>query len=243
MVIVHPIDSVTGFFGFVSLLATFILRHHVLSTFSSYQEKVIEKDLTAQQIARELLNRNGCSEVNIEFSEGRKSDRFNVKNNTLLLSSSVYSSKSIAAISLVAHECGHAMQKRDKYSLLVFCNLMDPIAQYGGFVYLALFLLGLILTWIEELCGVAFVIFLVLMLLALAMLPVEYNASKRALIALIETGYLNKDERVAVKNVMDVVAFNYAILLTNILAQLVGMLLRFGLKYGFRSMLSSRRKN
>lgn len=226
---IETIDSITGFFFFVCLVATFILRNQVLSTFSNYENKAIEKGITASQIARELLNRNGCSEVNVEFAENAKSDRFNSENNTLMLSSNVYNSNGITAISIVAHECGHAMQKRDGDRTLVFRRLMDPIALYSPFAYIIVLPLKL-LFFRMNLYYVFFAIFLLLMLLSLAMLPLEYGASKRGLNALRATGCLSDDELAAVKSVMDAIAFNYAILVTEIVAILGKKLLEAGLR-------------
>ena len=199
-------------------------QHKVTSAFSRYERVSNKNGMTADEVARRLLNRHGCSNVNISQTSGHLSDHYDPSSNQLRLSSSVYGSSSVAAIGVAAHECGHAMQKHEGYFPLKLRSMLVPVVNLGSNLYFPIFLLGILFSW-EPLITVGILCFALTLLFALVTLPVEFNASSRAIAALREDGYLDTEELKGAKAVLDAAALTYVASAISSLLQLLRLLI------------------
>jgi len=199
-------------------------QHKVQSAFSKYQRVLSRYGQTADGIARELLSRAGCGSVNVQQTGGSLTDHYDPRSNVLRLSSTVYGSSSVAAIGVAAHECGHAMQQKEGYGPLRLRSMLVPVVNLGSNLYFPIFLLGIVFSW-EPLVYVGIACFGLTLLFALVTLPVEFNASSRAIAALRDGGYLNGDELDGAKAVLDAAALTYVASAISSLMQLVRLLI------------------
>lgn len=199
-------------------------QHKVNSSFQKYRGVNARGGKTAEEIARALLNQNGCGNVIIEPTSGSLTDHYDPASNTLRLSRSVYGTTSVAAIGVAAHECGHAMQKREGYGPLKLRTSLVPVVNLGSNLYFPIFMLGLVFSW-EPLVQVGILCFALTLLFALITLPVEFNASSRAVRALNEGGYLSSEEIKGAKAVLDAAALTYVASAISSLLQLLRLLI------------------
>lgn len=196
----------------------------VKSSFDKYQRVLSRSGYTAEDVARMLLNRSGCDLVSIHKTSGTLTDHYDPRSNLLRLSASVYGSSSVAAIGVAAHECGHAMQHNENYGPLKLRSLLVPVVNLGSNLYFPIFLLGLVFSW-EPLVYVGIACFGLTLLFALVTLPVEFNASSRAIRALREGGYLGEEELKGAKAVLDAAALTYVASAISSLLQLLRLIL------------------
>ena len=196
----------------------------VKSAFEKYEKVRARTDMSAQHIARRLLDRNGCENVTIESTAGHLTDHYDPRSNVLRLSSSVHGAASVAAIGVAAHECGHAMQQKEGYGPLKLRSTLVPVVNFGSNLYFPLFLLGLVMSW-DPLVNAGIICFGLTLLFALVTLPVEFNASSRAIRALGEGGYLDRDELAGAKAVLDAAALTYVASAISSLLHLVRLLI------------------
>ncbi len=196
----------------------------VNSSFSKYQKVMSRSGHTAEGVARALLNHSGCGNVNIQQTSGSLTDHYDPRGNVLRLSSTVYGASSVAAIGVAAHECGHAMQQHEGYGPLKLRSMLVPVVNLGSNLYFPIFMLGLVFSW-EPLVTVGILCFALTLLFALVTLPVEFNASARAIKALREGGYLANDELAGAKAVLDAAALTYVASAISSLLQLLRLLI------------------
>ncbi len=196
----------------------------VKSSFDKYQRVLSRSGYTADGIARALLNRANCDAVGIQQTKGSLTDHYDPRGKVLRLSQSVYGSGSVAAIGVAAHECGHAMQHKEGYAPLKLRSALVPMVNLGSNLYFPIFMLGLVFSW-EPLVYVGIACFALTLLFALVTLPVEFNASSRAIRALREGGYLGEEELNGAKAVLDAAALTYVASAISSLLQLVRLLL------------------
>jgi len=199
-------------------------QHKVNAAFEKYQQVRAENGASAHEIARMLLSQNGCGDVSIEAVAGNLTDHYDPRSNILRLSGSVIGSSSVAAIGVAAHECGHAMQKHEGYSMLRLRSALVPVVNIGSHLYFPIFLIGLALSW-EPLVGVGIACFALTLLFSLVTLPVEFNASSRAISALRSGGYLSEQELQGAEAVLDAAALTYVASAVSSLLQLIRLLL------------------
>jgi Zn-dependent membrane protease YugP len=164
--------------------------------------------VSADDVSRMLLDDYGLQRVEVERVPGDLTDHYDPRAKVLRLSDSVGGSKSIAAIGVAAHEVGHAMQDKDGYAPLKFRNSFVPVANIGSTSAFPLFMIGLFLS-IEPLVNLAILLFSGVVLFHLITLPVEFDASSRALRFLSSTGTLTPGEIVGAKSVLSAAAFTY----------------------------------
>ena len=163
----------------------------VSSTYARYKKVHSGTGLTGAQIARQILDTNGCGSVRIERVPGSLTDHYDPENGVLRLSEEVYASRSIAALGVAAHEAGHAIQDATDYGPMRIRATLVPVANIGSSAAIPLFMLGLIFSW-EPLLKIGILCFSLAVLFYLVTLPVEFNASGRA-VALLSSGYLPQD--------------------------------------------------
>ena len=180
----------------------------VSSAFRKYSAVYARSGMSAEDVARSMLNQAGCGNVSIRSVSGNLTDHYDPRNNTLRLSDGVYGSSSVAAIGIAAHECGHAMQQHEGYAPLVLRSALVPVVNLGSNLYFPIFLLGLLFSW-EPLIYVGIACFALTLVFSLVTLPVEFNASGRALRVLDQQGYLSPEEMDGARAVLSAAAMTY----------------------------------
>ena len=204
------------------LLLGLYAQFKVKSTFDRYSRVRTRSGLTAEQAARMLLSRGGSANVTISRVNGSLTDHYDPRSNTLRLSDSVYGSDSVAAVGVAAHECGHALQEHDGYGLLKLRTALVPVVNIGSSLYLPIFMAGLLFSW-EPLQMVGILCFGLTLLFSLVTLPVEINASKRALGML--DGVLEAEELQGAKAVLSAAALTYLASVISSALQLLRLIL------------------
>ncbi|MDY5349917.1 MAG: zinc metallopeptidase [Candidatus Ventricola sp.] len=198
----------------------------VSSTYARYKKVHSGTGLTGAQIARQILDSNGCGSVRIERVPGSLTDHYDPENGVLRLSEEVYASRSIAALGVAAHEAGHAIQDATDYGPMRIRATLVPVANIGSSAAIPLFMLGLIFSW-EPLLKIGILCFSLAVLFYLVTLPVEFNASGRA-VALLSSGYLPQDEVKGVKKVLSAAALTYVAAALQAILQLLRLVLLAG---------------
>ena len=204
------------------LLLGLYAQFKVKSTFDRYSRVRTRSGLTAEQAARMLLSRGGSANVTISRVNGSLTDHYDPRSNTLRLSDSVYGSDSVAAVGVAAHECGHALQEHGGYGLLKLRSALVPVVNIGSSLYLPIFMAGLLFSW-EPLQMVGILCFGLTLLFSLVTLPVEINASKRALGML--DGVLEAEELQGAKAVLSAAALTYLASVISSALQLLRLIL------------------
>ena len=204
------------------LLLGLYAQFKVKSTFDRYSRVRTKSGLTAEQAARALLSRGGSTNVTISRVNGSLTDHYDPRSNTLRLSDTVYGSDSVAAVGVAAHECGHALQEHDGYGLLKLRSALVPVVNIGSSLYLPIFMAGLLFSW-EPLQMVGILCFGLTLLFSLVTLPVEINASKRAL-GMLE-GVLDAEELQGAKAVLSAAALTYLASVISSALQLLRLIL------------------
>ena len=180
----------------------------VKSTYAEYSRVSTRLGRSAASVVDDLLRRNGNNKVRIGRVSGELTDHYNPGNETLNLSDGVYASNSVAALGIAAHEAGHAMQKHDGYAPLKLRTAIVPAVNICSGLSTPLFFLGLIMSW-EPLLTLGIILFAASTVFALVTLPVEFNASNRAVAMLTEGGYVNGEEERGVRKVLQAAALTY----------------------------------
>lgn len=189
-------------------------------TFSKYSKITSSRGMTASEVARRILDENGLSYVSIELVSGELTDHFDPGSNVVRLSQSTYYSTSVAAIGVAAHEVGHAVQHATGYAPIIIRNSILPIANIGTKLSLPLVLLGIIMSF-APLITIGICLYSFIVLFQIVTLPVEFNASGRALSTLEEQYILDSDETGKARKVLMAAAMTYvAAMLSSILSLL-----------------------
>ena len=198
--------------------------HNVNSTYKKYAKVATNCGLTADQVVRRILDSNGLQNVAIERIAGELTDHYDPKANVIRLSDSVYGNRSAAAIGVAAHEAGHAVQHAVGYFPIKVRMAIIPVCNIGSTLAMPLVLLGIILSN-YALANVGIFAFALATVFQLVTLPVEFNASHRAIRALRAGGYLSEEELRGAKNVLDAAALTYVASAISALLQLMRLLL------------------
>ncbi|EGT2190252.1 TPA: zinc metallopeptidase [Clostridium perfringens] len=195
----------------------------VSSTFNKYSTVRSINGYTGAQVARILLNDAGLQEVEIQQVPGRLSDHYDPRAKVLRLSSDVYGSTSVASIGVAAHEVGHAIQDKESYSALVFRNAIVPVVNFSSSLSWILFFIGILLSY-STLVTIGIILFSVVVLFQLVTLPVEFNASSRALKLLEARGILYDKEVEGARKVLSAAALTYVAATLMAVLQLVRLI-------------------
>ena len=205
---------------------------NVNSTFNRYSKQLSMLRITGAEAARRVLAANGVYGVRIDRVSGNLTDHFDPKTNVIRLSDSVYDSASTAAIGVAAHEAGHAVQYAQSYGPIKLRAAIIPITNIGSKLAMPLILIGLLLTFAEDFSyffvylGIA--CFGLSLVFQLVTLPVEFNASRRAMVALEEGGILTPEEQKGARKTLTAAALTYVAATATALAQLLRLILLFG---------------
>ena len=216
-------------FRFLYILLPAILlglyaQFKVKSTYSKYSKVNNSRGWTAAQVARKILDDNGLYNVQIVHIRGSLTDNFNPKTMTVSLSDTVYSSSSVAAIGVAAHECGHAVQHAEQYLPIKIRSALVPVTNFGSSIGFILLAAGLIFSnYSIAMFGV--LLYSLMAVFQLVTLPVEYNASSRALKTLEQSLILDDEEVGMAKKVLSAAALTYVAALVSTLATILRLLL------------------
>jgi Zn-dependent membrane protease YugP len=202
-------------------------QSQVNNNFAKYSKIGTMRGMTGAQAAEYILQQNGIYDVQVRHISGHLSDNFNPKNKTVNLSDSVYSSTSIAAIGVAAHEAGHAVQHAVNYKPIRIREMIIPVTQIGSWLYLPILLIGVIFSS-QGLVNAGILLFSTLAIFQLVTLPVEFDASDRAIKTLSASGILYGEEIDGAKKVLRAAALTYVAALVSSLAQLLRLILIFG---------------
>ena len=197
-------------------------QSRVKSTYAKYSKEFAS--LTGAEAARMVLEMNGVNDVTIEPVAGELTDHFDPKTNTIRLSQGVYDVTSVAAVGVAAHEAGHAVQYAVGYSPIKLRTAIIPVTQIGSTLSWPILLVGLLLGS-ETLAMAGILLFCAVVLFQLVTLPVEFNASNRALDALGASGYLQEAQLDGAGKVLRAAAMTYVAALAQSLAQLLRLLM------------------
>jgi len=196
----------------------------VKRAYSKYAKITTSRGVTAEDVCRDMLRKNAKIPVSVEPVQGKLTDHFDPRSNTLRLSEGIYGSPTISAVGIAAHECGHALQQSDEYMPLKIRTAIVPVVKFGSMAYFPIFLIGLIASW-EPLLYAGIICFAATLAFSLITLPVEFNASKRALAALRNGGYMTEEELAGVRAVLSAAALTYVAAAVSSLLQLLRLLL------------------
>ncbi len=207
-----------------------IASARVKSTFHKYSAYRSMSNLTGAQAAERILHRAGIYDVSIRHIRGSLTDHYDPRNKTLSLSDSVYGQTSVAAIGVAAHECGHAIQHQKSYAPLSIRGAIVPVANFGSALAWPLILIGVLFSSNTGsfLIHLGIFLFSFAVLFQLITLPVELNASNRAIKILGDTGILNSQELPMTRKVLGAAALTYVAGAAAAILQLLRLLILFG---------------
>ena len=219
--------GITMILFFAALVITIYAQFKINSSYSKYKKVKAKQKLTGCDVARQILDKNGLSKVYVVATSGELTDHYDPTRKVVKLSQDIYNGNTISAISVAAHECGHAIQDKENYtfmriraSLVPIVNLVSYLGYFGLIVsllggitgYLKLSLLTLVATCVFQ----------------LVTLPVEFDASKRALKELDTLGLINHDEQKSVKKMLGAAAFTYVASLLSTLLNILRIVIMLG---------------
>lgn len=204
----------------------------VNSSYRRYSQQYSRRGISAAQAARSVLNANGLSNIAIEHISGNLTDHYDPSAKVIRLSDGVYGNTSAAAIGIACHEVGHAIQHAQGYAPLRLRNTIVPITNFGAKLSTPLIILGLVLASLSNsfisISYIGILCFALCTFFQLITLPVEFNASRRALDSIVSQGFLYDDELVGTKKVLGAAALTYVAALAVSLMQLLRFVLIVG---------------
>jgi len=212
----------------VGAILSMIASAKVNSTFNKYQRVRSMTGMTGAEAAQRILHQNGIYDVAVEHISGNLTDHYDPKNKVLRLSDATYSSNSVAAIGVAAHECGHALQHKDEYLPLKIRSAIVPAANFGSRLGIPIILLGVILGSNYMLIQIGIWVFSLAVLFQLVTLPVEFNASGRAVQMVERYGILSGEELRHTRKVLSAAALTYVAAAAASILQLLRLILLFG---------------
>lgn len=218
----------TYFLVLIGLVLSLMASAKVKSTYAKYSREASLSGMTGAQAAHRILTMSGIYDVTIQHVSGNLTDHYDPRNKTLNLSDAVYGNFSVAAIGVAAHEAGHAIQHDRGYVPLRWRTTIAPVASFGANISWPLILIGLLFGGSGTLINLGIIMFSLAVAFQLITLPVEYNASKRAINLLEENGILYADELPKTKKVLDAAALTYVAAAASSVLQLLRLVLLFG---------------
>lgn len=212
----------------IAAIISLIAQWRVNSAFSKYSRVASMSGMTGAQAARMILQSNGINDVSVQRISGKLTDHYNPSTKVLNLSESVYGSTSVAAIGVAAHECGHAIQHARGYFQLSLRTALVPVANIGSQLSWVFIIVGAILSFNQTLITIGIIMFSAAVLFQLVTLPVEFNASARALEQLESNGILYRDEVSQTRKVLSAAALTYVAAAATAILQLLRLIILFG---------------
>ena len=207
----------------IMLLLPFLAQLYVKSTFNRYSTMHSSRGLTADQVARKILDSNGIYNTGVEHTPGDLSDHYDPISNVINLSDTVYGKSSVAAIGVAAHECGHVCQHQQNYLPIIIRSKIVPVVNFCSQWWCYVLMAGIALTYLIRstvLIYPAIIMYTAVVIFQIVTLPTEFDASSRAMKTLRNDGILENDELPAARKVLTAAALTYVANLTASLIQL-----------------------
>jgi len=207
-----------------AILLALYAQMRVRSTYGRYSQVPIASRMTGAEVAGEILRRHGLSSVQVEPIGGTLSDHYDPRTRVLRLSQGVYDGASVAAVGVAAHETGHALQHAEHYGPLALRSAMVPVSSFGSWLAYPLFFLGFFFHS-GTMMQLGILIFSAAVAFTVVTLPVEFNASARAMRVLASEGFVTSDELTGVRAVLSAAALTYVAAAATAVLQLLRLLL------------------
>ncbi|WP_010530805.1 zinc metallopeptidase [Lentibacillus jeotgali] len=219
------LGGIGGYIIYIALLMLIPLwaQSKVKNTYKKYANKATSSGMTGAEVARKILNDNGIYNVEVRETKGFLSDHYHPKKKTVNLSSDNYHGQSMSSSAIAAHEVGHAIQDAQDYAFLRFRSSLAPLAATGSNMAIFLIIAGMIFSQGLLLLGIIF--FSAAVLFQLVTLPVEFDASNRAMAQLVSTGVIRNNEERETKKVLNAAALTYVAAALVAVAELVRFIL------------------
>lgn len=218
--------------GFILIIIGMVISMaasaYVNSTFRKYDQVHSRNNVTGTDAAKFILQNQHINNVGVQQIAGNLTDNYNSSNKVLSLSEATARSTSVAAIGVAAHECGHAVQDASNYGPLKIRAAIVPVANFGSASAMPLIILGVFMGWNQVLINIGILAFALALLFQLVTLPVEFNASRRALAILGDGGLLTEDELPIARKVLFAAALTYVAAALATFLQLLRLILIFG---------------
>ncbi len=212
-----------------ALILTLYAQSKVRGAYERFSRLRNMRGITGAEVARYILQRNGLGDVPVEMTPGQMSDHYDPRSRTVRLSQAVHSGTSVASVAIAAHECGHAIQHAESYAPLNFRSMFFPVASFGSKAAMPLIFLSLILgSGGTFLMDIGIILFSASVIFQLVTLPVEFNASSRALVQLNDNGFLAESEMDGAKKMLNAAALTYVAAAATAIMQLVRLLVLRG---------------
>ena len=212
----------------IGVIICSIASMNVNYTYKKYSTVRSMTGMTGAQAAQQLLHTAGIYDVSIQHVPGNLTDHYDPRNKVLRLSDTVFNSPSVAAIGVAAHECGHAIQHQKGYVPLVIRSALVTVAQFGSGISWPIIIAGIFFGYNQTLINIGILLFSAAVLFQIVTLPVEINASRRAVRLLKDTGILRNDEAVCTKKVLGAAALTYVASAAAAILQLLRLVILFG---------------
>lgn len=204
----------------LSLYAQFKVR----TAYSKYSRIGSSSQMSGAQVARRILDTNGLYDIGVEEVRGQLTDHYDPQAKVVRLSSEIYHGSSLAGTAVAAHEVGHALQDADDYAFLRFRHALVPVANFGSKASFPLILIGLLFSQFQSLLLLGIVFFSAAVLFQIVTLPVEFNASNRAMQLVVSQGFIRNEEEKATRKVLDAAALTYVAAAATAVLELVRLI-------------------
>lgn len=208
----------------VTVLITLIAQAFVSSSYSKYKKVKNKKGITGAEVARQILANNGLDNIYVVEVAGNLTDHYDPSRKTVRLSKDIYNGTSVAAIAVASHECGHAIQDKENYTFLRIRASLVPLVNFSSVAGYIAILIGLLFSSLQ-LFWIGILLEAVILLFQLITLPVEFNASNRALNKIEEYDLVDKDELSGAKKMLRAAAFTYVASAATALLQILRLIL------------------
>lgn len=228
----------TGYYGFyfdptywlviIGMLICLLASANVSATMNKFHRYRNSTGLTGAEAARRILDNEGLYYVQVECIGADNGDHYDPKSRTVRLSSRNYNGATITAVSVAAHECGHAIQHAEEYSPMTLRSTLVPIVNIGSTLGVPIILIGVLLSWNQTLINIGIWAFGLAVLFQLVTLPVEFNASSRAVAKIEQNGILDSIENKSCRKVLSAAALTYVAALASTVLQVVRLVILFG---------------
>ena len=208
----------------ITLIITLGAQVLVSASYGKYKKVKNNKGITGAEIARLILSNNGLDDIYVVETNGNLTDHYDPKRRTIRLSKDIYNGTSIASIAVASHECGHALQDKDNYAFLKFRSSLIPLVNFSSIAGYIAILIGIFFSAMQFFF-IGIVLEVVILLFQLITLPVEFNASKRALEKIKEYDLARDDEVVGAKRMLTAAALTYVASVVTVLLEILRLVL------------------
>lgn len=208
----------------ITLLITLGAQALVSGSYSKYKKVKNKNNITGAEVARMILSRNGLDDIYVVETNGNLTDHYDPKRRTIRLSKDIYNGTSIASIAVASHECGHALQDKDNYTFLKIRSKLIPLVNFSSAAGYIAILIGIIFSAME-LFWIGIIFEVIILLFQLITLPVEFNASKRALEKIKEYNVADNSEINGAKKMLTAAAFTYVASVLTALLEILRLVL------------------